>query len=163
MKHRAVQWLVLAVFFTSAAWWAVGAEPKGKDARKDAVKNELKKLEGTWTLVSRERKGKKTPATGLKNWQLTIKGKLWTVNHPGGVEQATIHIDPKKDPKTMDLTFKFPRGRKVLTRGIYTLASTTDGDTLTLCRMDQRGRPRPKDFKTTKSAGILFVWKRVSK
>jgi hypothetical protein len=38
--------LVLAVFLTSAAWWAVGAEPKGKDPRKDAVKNELKKLEG---------------------------------------------------------------------------------------------------------------------
>ena len=163
MKCRALQWLVLAVFFAPVASWTVGAEPEGKEPKKDAVKNDLEKLEGTWTLVSRESKGMKTPDGVLKNWQLTIKGDQWTVKYPAGVDKATIQIDPKKDPKTIDFTFKHPTGGKILTRGIYALASTTDGDTLTLCRVDQRGRPRPKEFKTTRSAGILFVWKRAGK
>jgi uncharacterized protein (TIGR03067 family) len=160
MKRRALQALVVAVLFASAAWCAGGPEPRGKEPSKDAVKDELKKLEGTWTMVSREAKGKKTPEGLLKKWRLTIKGDQWTANYPGGVDRATIRIDPTKDPKTMDLTFRGPGGGKVLTRGIYKLVSTTEGDTLTLCREGRRGRPRPKGFKTTRSAAILFVWKR---
>jgi RNA polymerase sigma factor (sigma-70 family) len=145
-----------------------GAEPKGEDSKKDAVKNELEKLEGTWTLVSLERRGnldrrlQKLPDEDLKNWQLVIKGDQWVLTHPRSVDTATVQIDPTKDPKTIDLTFKF-RNAKVLTRGIYTLASTTDDDTLTLCRVDQRSSPRPKEFKVPEGGGMLFVWKRASK
>jgi uncharacterized protein (TIGR03067 family) len=104
-------------------------------------------------------KGRKTPGEALKHWELTVKGDEWAMTYPGGVDRATIKVDPTKDPKTIDLSFRFPGGRTILVRGIYRLDSTTDGDTLTLCRVDQRGLPRPKEFKAPKK-GILFVWKR---
>jgi RNA polymerase sigma-70 factor (ECF subfamily) len=153
----------------AAARVPTGTELAGEDPKKDPVKNELEKMEGTWTLVSREWRGnldrtlKKTANEDLKKWQLTIKGDQWTVTYPGGEDRGKIQIDPTKDPKTIDLTFEFPGGRQILTRGIYKLVSTTDGDNLTHCRVDQRGLARPKEFKVPESGGLLFVWKRASK
>ncbi len=161
MKRHAVQGWMPAAFLASVTCWSVVLEAKGQDPKKDAIKKELGKLEGSWKLVSREAKGKKTAAEDLKDWHLTIKGDQWTQTYPGGVMQGTMRIDPGKDPKTMDLTFQAP-GRKIPTRGIYALGSSSEGDTLTLCRVSQPGLPRPKEFKTTDKAGLLFVWKRAT-
>jgi RNA polymerase sigma-70 factor (ECF subfamily) len=138
---------------------AAGNKGNAGTSRKEAIKKELKNLEGTWTLVSLERLGVKVPDEALKNWQLTIKGDQWTMKHPNGVNKVTVRIDLTKKPKTIDLTFQFPR-RTIQVRGIYKLDSTTEGDTLTLCRVDNQALPRPKEFKTTKRAGLLYVWQR---
>jgi uncharacterized protein (TIGR03067 family) len=134
--------------------------------KKEAIQKELKKLEGTWTIVSWEVKGRKLADEGLKAlqvMQITIKGNEWTHTHPRWMYKVTIQIDPTKDPKTIDLTFPLPMGRKILTRGIYQLTSTTEGETLTVCRTDQKGLPRPKEFKTTEREGLLMVLKRSDK
>jgi uncharacterized protein (TIGR03067 family) len=81
------------------------------------------------------------------------------MRYPRGVDRVTFRIDLTKEPRTIDLTFHLP-GRKILVRGIYKLESTTAGDILTHCRVSRQDLPRPKEFKTTKSAGMLFVWKR---
>jgi uncharacterized protein (TIGR03067 family) len=153
-QHRAAAQPGQAEKLQSAGGQGAGAP------RKETVKNELAKLEGTWTLVSLERKEEKVPDEDLKHWQLTIKGNQWTMQSPNWVDSGTFRIDLSKKPKTMDLTYNLPR-RKLLLRGIYKLDSTTAGYTLTLCRVSRQELPPPKEFKTSKSAGVLFVWKRV--
>jgi uncharacterized protein (TIGR03067 family) len=134
--------------------------------KKEAIQKELKKLEGTWTIVSWEVQGRKLAGEELKavqSLQIAIKGNLWTHSHPQWMYKVTIQIDPTKDPKTIDLTFPLPMGKKVLTRGIYQLSHTTEGETLTVSRANHEGLPRPKEFKTTERGGLLMVLKRADK
>jgi RNA polymerase sigma factor (sigma-70 family) len=135
-----------------------GRPAAGDVPKADAIKSQLDVLQGTWTLVSREAKGEKTPQEDLQKWQLTIKGKRWTMRYPDGVMRATIRLDPTKNPRIMDLTFESPAGG-ILVRGIYQLEYNRDGDILTHCRQDDRRLPRPKEFKTTPKSGLLFLWK----
>jgi uncharacterized protein (TIGR03067 family) len=121
----------------------------------DAVKTELDKLQGEWTLVSREVKGKKDPDAVV---MLTIKGDQWILISNMGKSNATCKIDLSKEPKTIDLDGVGPGGEKSLLLGIYKL----EGDTLTLCRATGTTE-RPKEFKTTEEGGFLTVWKRVGK
>jgi uncharacterized protein (TIGR03067 family) len=119
------------------------------------VKKELDSLQGEWTMVSLEQKGKVAPDEAVKQYKLTIKGSQWTVVSPAGQETSmTFKIDPSKDPKAMDLTIKLDE-KEVVSLGIYKLQD----DTLTLCRTAGK-KERPKEFKTTAEAGILVVWKR---
>ena len=166
MKRRLVPCLALAMVVGFSAVPAPGGEPKGADARKEAIKKELEKLEGRWKVVSREVKRTNTPAEDVKDLQLTIKGDRWTMTHSRGVDKAIMKIDPAQEPKTIDFTFtslgamgntyKLPAGRKIVSRGIYKLVySEGDGETLTVCRVDQPRVARPKEFKTTDSAGVL--------
>ena len=95
--------LTLVAGFTAAL--AVGGEPKEKDARKEAIKKELEKLEGTWTVVSMEGKRTSSPAEDLKDLQLTIKGDRWTMSHACGVDKAMLEVDPAKEPSAIDLSY----------------------------------------------------------
>src|SRR5260370_5960328 len=104
MTRCATQWSVVVAFF-GAATWSAAAGTKGADSKKDAIKNDLERLEGGWTIVSMEVKGQKSPDEDLKQWRLTIKGDQWTLTHARGTDKATMRIDPTKDPKTIDLTF----------------------------------------------------------
>ena len=64
MPRCAMRWLALAAFF-GAATWSAAAGPKGADSKKDAIKNDLERLEGDWTIVSKEVKGQKSPDEDL--------------------------------------------------------------------------------------------------
>jgi len=121
------------------------------------AKQEFDKLQGEWTLVSTEVGGKKRPNTVNAVSKLTISENQWVVTYRDFASNArsTIEIDPSKDPKSIDLTF---RGEKEPARGIYKL----EGDTLTVC-YGTAGGERPKEFKTTQETGLLVVWKREKK
>ena len=122
------------------------------------TKEELEKLQGEWTMVSSERKGKKLDDKIVKLYKLTITGDQWVVTVGGKqASEATFKIDPSKDPKTMDVTLQ-AGDQQVLALGIYKL----QGDTLTQCRTEP-GLERPKEFKTTEEARALFVWQRAKK
>jgi uncharacterized protein (TIGR03067 family) len=162
-----MQLCVVMLCFDAAAWPLAA----GGDTKKETIKKELEKLEGVWTLVSREAKAQETPKDDLGQFQLTIKSDRWTLSHPQGSDKATMKIDPTKEPKTIDLAFsslgamgtslKLPAGRKIVSRGIYKLEyKQGEGEILTLCRVDEPRLARPKEFKTTDTTGILFVFKR---
>src|SRR5690348_6539333 len=71
----------------------------GAVAKTDAVKAELKRLEGTWKVVSNTRNGKEVD----KDYgdQVVFKGKNMTVKSRKGDQTATVTIDSKK--KTIDI------------------------------------------------------------
>lgn len=122
------------------------------------AKEESEKLQGEWAGVSVEEKGKKVPEEGAKKLRLTVKGDKWVVKlGDRQVGEATFKVDPSKDPKRIDMTFKVD-GKDVDSRGIYKL----NGDTLTLCRASGKTE-RPKEFKGKNDRYNLEVWKRVKK
>ena len=156
------RFLVLAVLVASIS---LGCNTDPTPVKKEDVpaqrakqgKQELDKLQGEWTCVSSEVRGKKRPDTLNAQCKLTIGENQWVVTYrdsPSGA-RATIEIDPSKDPKTIDLTF---RGGDEPSPGIYKL----EGDTLTVC-YGTAGGERPKEFKTTQETGLLVVWKREKK
>jgi len=130
-----------------------GGEP---DAVK-LVKKELAKLQGEWTMVSLEENGKKESDETVKRYKLTIKEDQWIITTSMGGGKKPFKIDPSKDPKTLDLVFKFG-DKETVSPGIYKL----EGDTLTLCRSTEKAG-RPKEFKIRNNGDVLVVWKRVKK
>lgn len=67
------------------------------DAPKDeAAKKELKKLEGTYVMVSGEEKGEKLPEQAIKNGRMTIAGDKHTVKVGDETIIGTHKLDPTK-------------------------------------------------------------------
>jgi len=131
----------------------VAADPP-RDAKK-----ELEQLQGEWTIVSLENRGQKVAEETVKDMKLTVKGEEWKVTRDGTtVADVTFKLDPSKDPKAIDMTFKV-NGEEAALKGIYKL----DGDTLTLCRTMSPDAGRPTEFKTSADGGVLTVWKRAKK
>jgi uncharacterized protein (TIGR03067 family) len=132
-----------------------GSLPAADDAKADAVKKELAKLQGTWQLVSAETDGKKDPEEQVKKIRVVIKGSQHSVyfGDKAVVENVRFDLDPTKKPKTTDDTLE--DGRVI--RGIYEL----DGDTLRSC-VGGIGKQRPTEFTAKAGSGqTLRIFRRV--
>lgn len=111
----------------------------------DPVKNELKKLDGVWTLVPRE---------GDMNAQtitLHVSGDRFTVvlNEQNKVKlKATIH--PGTNPKCIDFLFE---ENKTSLEGIYKI----DGENLTICVGEANQKDRPTEFPEKSEPGKNVV------
>jgi len=125
----------------------------------DDPKDEAKKFEGTWTMVSGEKDGKSLPEQTIKTAKLVIKGDQHDVKIGDDAFKGTHKVDPSKKPKAIDVAdtegpFK---GKTVL--GIYEM----DADTFKIC-FAEPGKDRPKEFSTKSGTGhILHVWKKEKK
>src|SRR5262245_21645328 len=74
------------------------AADDGDDARK-----ELKALEGKWKAVSMEAAGMQLPKETLPEFTFVVGASGKSIaKTPQSEEQATISVDPKKSPKTID-------------------------------------------------------------
>jgi uncharacterized protein (TIGR03067 family) len=124
-------------------------------ANEDTVTVEMKKLEGTWQLISAMKDGKETPAEVVKKIRVVIKGGKHSVYFGDEVaaKEIPFAVDPTKDPRTTVDTL--PDGREI--KGIYNL----DGDMLTSC-VAEAGKDRPSEFDSKPGSGhTLRVFKRV--
>lgn len=128
-------------------------------AADEGVQKELKALQGSWKAVALEAGGMPLPKDSVPDFTFVIgaDGKS-TGKMPKGEYSATIIVDPKKDPKTMDnLHESGPhKGKKQF--GVYKL----EGDKLTVC-MTAPGAveaDRPKDFATKDTKNVVFVFER---
>jgi uncharacterized protein (TIGR03067 family) len=124
-------------------------------------KEELKKLEGNWSVAEHEHGGVKTPLKDLANLSLEIaKGKM-TTREAGDLKEATIivGVDHKVKPAALDLKVASGTDMDKTVRAIYKL----DGDTLTIC-VAEPGKDRPKKFEGKKDSGhTRLVFKKVRK
>jgi len=122
-----------------------------------AVKQDLAKLQGEWTMVSGSADGQPMPDDMLKQMKRVCKGDETTTTMGGQLFiKAKITLDPSKTPKTIDYVMLdgFTKGKTQL--GIYEV----DGDTFKSC-FAAPGAERPTDF-TSKPGDrrTLSVWKR---
>jgi uncharacterized protein (TIGR03067 family) len=138
----------------------------GAGATTDAAKSELKKLQGTWKVVSLTAAGKPLPAEQWKGLQIVIKGH--EMSFMG--KTMPIKIDPTTKPKALDLTIT--RGdEKIDWKCIYSL----EGDTLKFLMplAPKKGQKnvgerygsvkRPESFKTENKPFMVFTAEREKK
>jgi uncharacterized protein (TIGR03067 family) len=140
--------------------WVLATGPVRSD---DATKEELARLEGTWTVVKAEVRGMSLLEKDKPAPKLVIKGGKVTSDArrgPDGGLELSKALDPTRKPKTVTLTLE---GR-IQFYGIYEL----DGDEFRVCgdgvdtatEKNPDGR-RPKVFDSNK--GVLIVFKRGEK
>jgi len=121
----------------------------------DAAKGELKKLEGTWGLVSGEAKGENLTESTIKSAKLTIVGHKYTVKVSENAIAGTQTIDPTTKPKGIDATDTDGPNKGKTVFGIYKL----EKGVFTVC-LAPPGKDRPTEFTTKSGTGeILHVWK----
>src|SRR5437868_3285620 len=73
-------------------------------AAADSPKSALKKLEGTYTMVSGEKEGKKLSEDVVKAASLVIKGNKHTVHVGDDTIVGTHKVNAAKTPHTIDAT-----------------------------------------------------------
>jgi uncharacterized protein (TIGR03067 family) len=151
MKTRLLA--LLAVFLLLAA----------DDPKEDAVKEEMKKLEGTWRTVSTVSNGKAWPEDKHKAITLTLKADgTWIMKDDKESWDGTFTVDPSKKPKTGNYVGLNGKFKGSTTLDIYEL----DGDTLKFCYVvvptgKESTKERPSKFASEEGSGhILSVMKR---
>lgn len=129
----------------------------GADAGNDgAVKKELEKFQGVWTVESMELDGKPLPEDKRKKIKLTIKGEDFSFDNGDGAEPGQYKIDPTKDPKELNI---------VITQGedrgkIYLVIYKFEDGKMIQC-MELSNKNRPKTFTGKAGSGCAYeVWNR---
>jgi uncharacterized protein (TIGR03067 family) len=144
---RRFGWAAAAVVLA----FGFGAGAAVAEEKDEAVKKELKALEGNWQLKVQEERGFPTPPTVVARLRIVIEGDkmAWYIGNPAANQTATITVDPTKEPKTIDamITRGSANGKKML--GIYKV----DKDTLEICWGEPGGDKRPEKFTSRPSVG----------
>jgi uncharacterized protein (TIGR03067 family) len=136
------------------------------DAKEDAVKAELERMEGTWQSVSITVDGTELLADDVESGRMTFTadGK-WSfkAKDPSENDEGTFTVDPTKSPKAADFVSMGEKHKGMRTLDIYEL----DGDTMKVCYVfvdpaKGEAKERPTKFSSEKGSGhILLVAKRV--
>jgi uncharacterized protein (TIGR03067 family) len=155
----------LHILFGFALLIAVTSLAAAGDDKDKAIKEDRKKYEGTWQVVSLEVDGNKSGEATTKKATVVIEADgRWAIEFDGLVlSRGTSEIDPTKKPKTVDLIETeggdgfFVKWKKVL--GLYEFKD----DTCKVC-LAPADKERPGEFSSTAGSGhILAVLKRVKK
>lgn len=126
----------------------------------DAVKKELKALQGKWVVVAAEQDG--DPLDRVVGGVMTIKDNNFHIKTKGGTElKGDLILRPTKSPKHVDMAHQDGPLKDKTWQGIYELK----GDTLKLCYAEaDSDKERPSEFKTLKNSKLLvFELKREKK
>jgi uncharacterized protein (TIGR03067 family) len=146
MKFRATA--VVGLLLSLAAQ---GRTQDGPGARREAARQELLHLQGTWRLESFE-DGRKAALPNLKKRTFFVGGEVFLVREGDKILQAgTLRLAPSKAPKAVDAVVRKGLHEGATMLGIYELK----GDRLTVC-FDPDGDGRPKEF-AAKPDAALFV------
>jgi len=135
-------------------------DPLPPQANSKAVAAELKKLQGTWQLLSAETDGKAMPEEQARQIRVIIEGDHHTVTFDGKIvaEKVKFTVDPTTVPKSTEDTLDREPHKAKKIRGIYLL----EGDKLTSC-VGAIDAPRPTEFASKPGSGqSLRRFQRVS-
>ncbi len=149
-----MQAFLSVVLLLSAA--SAGLSPCEDDP--SPFEEELKKLSGTWQMVSAQLAGEKFPDDFVRNTTLVISGDNYVVTVGDAKDEGKVRVVTGKRPKAMDITgVSGPnKGRTFLT--VYHL----DRDTLRVC-YDLAGKNRPTEFKTQPGTKLFLATYKRSK
>jgi uncharacterized protein (TIGR03067 family) len=133
----------------------------GVASAQDDGKKELKKLQGTWQVVSAQENGKPVPDEVVQNLKLVVKGKQLTLK---GVEnliekfgKITLTVDPATTPKIIDFKVESGSEKDNKYEGIYELK----GGEWKICSATVSGGNRPGEFEAKEGSNrVLFVLKK---
>jgi uncharacterized protein (TIGR03067 family) len=121
----------------------------------DVAKKDLKKLEGTWGMVSGEAKGEKLSESAIKIAKLTIVGDKYSVKLGEDTIIGIQKLDPTQKPKAIDAMDTDGPNKGKTALGIYKL----EKGEFTVC-LAPPGMDRPTEFTTKSGTGeLLHVWK----
>ena len=151
----------LHAFLGFALLFVVTGLTAAADDKDKAIKEDRKKYEGTWQVVSLEVNGNKSAEEDAKKitvvneadgkWAIEVEGKV--------VARGTSEIDPTKKPKAVDLTVTEGANSGKTTLGIYEFGE----DSRKVC-LAPAGKARPAEFSSTAANGhVLAVLKRMKK
>lgn len=130
--------------------------PASLKADTDADKELVKKLQGSWLVVSVKSEGEKASDAEIKKMKIVIEGNKMTFVNGDSSEVTTFEVDASKKPAWLDGKHKDAK-KPVL--GIVKL----DGDSLEICSFKSEDK-RPKAFESEKgSEAVLLVAKRAKK
>jgi uncharacterized protein (TIGR03067 family) len=143
----------MTALIVSAVLFAPAADPPKLS---EAAQKELKKLEGKWKVQKMATAGMEhTLGPNDPELVMELKDGKWIFT---GVEKAVVvALDPTADPKCIDLK-SVEKGRNgAVDEAIYKL----DGDTLSVCLYQGKGKQRPTSFDAPKERDtVLVVMKR---
>jgi uncharacterized protein (TIGR03067 family) len=128
----------------------------------DEADKELKKLQGTWVMVSGEVDGKKVSDENVSRSKIVYDGnkiQLFTPHQSGeAIIADVVAIDPKKNPKEMRFVRRNgPSAGKTIV-GIYEF----EGNDQYKFAFDPTGQVTLKEFVTKEGTGHMrHTWKRV--
>jgi uncharacterized protein (TIGR03067 family) len=118
----------------------------------EAIKEELKRHQGTWRATSSIYDGKEGPEEIVRSITRTVDDEHVVWKRDGNSFAGTkFELDPTRDPKTIDLIPDGGKDRGERVHGIYKL----EKDRLTIC-MAAPGKPRPEAFKAEKGSGCTL-------
>lgn len=128
------------------------------DAKERAIKEEMKKLEGTWRLVATEVDGKEKEAGKAYDVFLIFANGKCSLRTVMGDKEKTREVEftigPTKSPRWLETEGPDLKSRP----GIYELKD----DTLRLSVQTQRDGKRPTELKTKEGGNeVLSTYKRV--
>lgn len=129
-------------------------------AKAQDATQEIKQLEGEWSMQSGEASGQAMPKELVATGKRTAKNGETTITLGGQVYfKATFSVDPRKTPKVIDYLMTEGPTKDKTHLGIYELK----GDTVTFC-FAAPGQDRPSEFTAPEgSQRTLSVWKRDKK
>jgi uncharacterized protein (TIGR03067 family) len=120
---------------------------------RQAAKDDLKKLQGTWICVSMEREGDEMPAEAIKGSMVMYEDDRATLYRDGEVfRRALVTLDPARSPKRINSWDLGGPYEDQTNPGIYEV----DGDTLKIC-FSRPGAERPTEFTTKKGPALLYL------
>ncbi len=117
-----------------------------------AVQDELKRHQGTWSVISSIYDGQKASEEIVRSITRIVEKDHVVWKRDGKNFAGTkIELDPAREPKTIDVIPDGGPNRDQRVLGIYKL----EGDKLTIC-MASPDKPRPTEFKAEKGSGCTL-------
>jgi uncharacterized protein (TIGR03067 family) len=118
-----------------------------------SVEEDMKRLQGGWTVKSIEVSGMPVPEDKIGGRDGAFEGDQYLIHD----FRLMVKIDPTKKPKTIDMNGKDGNGMPLSMVGIYDL----NGDTLKICFAKPGSTDRPTKFQTkAKSGESLILYER---
>lgn len=123
-------------------------------------KTDEERLQGEWTMAGLEVREEAVPAEKLAGTTLLIKKDKYTTGVKKKEYPVTFKLDPKQNPKHIDMFIPGDSGEAQLSKGIYKF----EGDKLIICRGQAAGGERPRNFVSSATNDHFVVtWERKAK